>query len=94
MHLEQIIARADIISSKLDRLAVKLDLITVEIAQIAVIVGQINLMFNEGKSDTTAKLTVGLRYPLQPTKRRFRRNAGGILVGIMSVYSNCNNFPF
>jgi hypothetical protein len=63
MHLEQIIARADIINGELDRIAVKLDLINVKIAQITVKVGQINVIFNEVSITPTILPTIDVRYP-------------------------------
>ena len=45
MHIEQIIAKADLISGKLDMIATKLDEIAYKIAQITVVITQLNLLF-------------------------------------------------
>jgi uncharacterized protein YoxC len=47
MHLEQIMAKADIINGELDRIAFKLDQIADRVALISEIVEQINTMFKK-----------------------------------------------
>jgi hypothetical protein len=67
MHLEQIIANADILSGKLDRIAAKLDLITVKTNQLTVIVGQLNVIFDEVKLGIPDNRAVKIRYIPYPS---------------------------
>jgi hypothetical protein len=67
MHIEQIIARADLISGKLDMIADKLDQITYNIAQTNVVITKLNQLFfdirGHKKSPIPASIPCGALSP-------------------------------